>query len=90
MFIFILFYFGLRLDFVCFCYEIWGVLLQIFDGHNGVSAALFAKEYLLDHVMSAVPSGIGRDEWLQVLPKALVAGFVKTDIEFQRKGKSAF
>lgn len=59
----------------------------IFDGHNGVSAALFAKEHLLDHVMSAVPLGIGRDEWLQVLPKALVAGFVKTDIEFQRKGE---
>ncbi|TXG65206.1 hypothetical protein EZV62_006481 [Acer yangbiense] len=27
-----------------------------------------------------------RDEWLQALPRALVAGFVKTDIEFQPKG----
>lgn len=36
--------------------------------------------------MSAVPEGISRDEWLQTLPKALVAGFVKCDIDFQRRG----
>lgn len=60
---------------------------QIFDGHNGVSAAVFAKEHLLDHVMSAIPQGIGREEWLETLQRALVAGFVKTDIDFQRKGK---
>ena len=29
---------------------------------------------------------MGRDEWLQALPRALVVGFVKTDIEFQKKG----
>ncbi|RWV98194.1 hypothetical protein GW17_00038975 [Ensete ventricosum] len=61
--------------------------IQIFDGHNGVSAAVFAKEHLLEHVMSAIPQGIGREEWLEALPRALVAGFVKTDIDFQRKGK---
>jgi hypothetical protein len=60
---------------------------QVFDGHNGVSAAVFSKEHLLEHVMSAVPQGIGRDDWLQALPRALVAGFVKTDIDFQRKGE---
>lgn len=36
--------------------------------------------------MSAVPEGISRDEWLQTLPSALVAGFVKCDIDFQRRG----
>ncbi|KAK1279804.1 putative protein phosphatase 2C 33 [Acorus gramineus] len=57
-----------------------------FDGHNGVSAAVFTRENLLEHVMSAIPQGIGKKEWLQALPRALVAGFVKTDIDFQRKG----
>ncbi|KAF8401403.1 hypothetical protein HHK36_012342 [Tetracentron sinense] len=46
----------------------------IFDGHNGISAAIFAKENLLNHVMSAIPQGISREEWLQALPRALVAG----------------
>lgn len=60
--------------------------MQIFDGHNGISAAIFAKEYLLNNVVSAIPQGITRDEWLRALPRALVAGFVKTDIDFQKKG----
>ncbi|KAG6487986.1 hypothetical protein ZIOFF_056744 [Zingiber officinale] len=47
---------------------------QIFDGHNGASAAVFAKEHLLDHVMSVIPQGISREEWLEALPRALVAG----------------
>ncbi|XP_047086579.1 probable protein phosphatase 2C 33 [Lolium rigidum] len=62
-------------------------VFAVFDGHNGVSAAVFSKEHLLEDVMSAVPQGISRDDWLQVLPRALVAGFVKTDIDFQRKGE---
>lgn len=37
-------------------------------------------------MLSAIPQGISREEWLQALPRALVAGFVKTDIEFQQKG----
>lgn len=61
----------------------------IFDGHNGISAAIFAKENLLANVLSAIPQGINRDEWLQALPRALVAGFVKTDIEFQQKGETS-
>ncbi|XP_010259435.1 PREDICTED: probable protein phosphatase 2C 5 isoform X2 [Nelumbo nucifera] len=64
-------------------------VFAIFDGHNGISAAIFAKENLLNHVMSAIPQGISREEWLQALPRALVAGFVKTDIEFQRKGETS-
>ncbi|WZZ79856.1 hypothetical protein YC2023_100428 [Brassica napus] len=58
----------------------------IFDGHNGNSAAIYTKERLLDNVVSAIPQGASREEWLQALPRALVAGFVKTDIEFQQKG----
>lgn len=60
---------------------------QIFDGHNGISAAIFAKENLLSNVLSAIPEDATRDEWLQALPRALVAGFVKTDIEFQQRGR---
>lgn len=37
--------------------------------------------------MVAVSSSLSRDEWLALLPRALVAGFVKTDKEFQKKGK---
>ncbi|CAE5956947.1 unnamed protein product [Arabidopsis arenosa] len=61
----------------------------IFDGHNGNSAAIYTKEHLLDNVVSAIPQGASREEWLQALPRALVAGFVKTDIEFQQKGETS-
>lgn len=33
-----------------------------------------------------MPRGLSREEWLHALPRALVAGFVKTDKEFQHKG----
>ncbi|XP_029126900.1 probable protein phosphatase 2C 5 isoform X3 [Cajanus cajan] len=62
---------------------------NIFDGHNGISAAIFAKENLLSNVLSAIPQDINRDAWLQALPRALVVGFVKTDIEFQQKGETS-
>ncbi|KAF3607691.1 hypothetical protein DY000_02044790 [Brassica cretica] len=52
-------------------------------------AAVCTKEHLLDNVLSAIPRGATRDEWLQALPSALVAGFVKTDIEFQHKGETS-
>jgi hypothetical protein len=48
------------------------------------------KEKLLDNVLSAIPQDITREEWLQALPQALVAGFVKTDIEFQQKGMDLY
>nr|GMD13563.1 probable protein phosphatase 2C 5 [Ipomoea batatas] len=64
-------------------------IFAIFDGHNGISAAIFAKENLLNNVLSAIPQGLDREEWLQALPRALVAGFVKTDIEFQQKGETS-
>ncbi|KAG5127392.1 hypothetical protein AAZX31_10G140700 [Glycine max] len=64
-------------------------VFAIFDGHNGISAAIFAKESILSNVLSAIPQDISRDEWLQALPRALVVGFVKTDIEFQKKGETS-
>ncbi|XP_050224379.1 probable protein phosphatase 2C 5 isoform X2 [Mercurialis annua] len=64
-------------------------VFAIFDGHNGISAAIFTKESLLDNVLSAIPKESSREEWLQALPRALVAGFVKTDIEFQQKRETS-
>ncbi|KAL4350139.1 hypothetical protein AHAS_Ahas10G0112100 [Arachis hypogaea] len=59
--------------------------LQLFDGHNGTAAAIYAKENLLNNILSAIPSNLNRDEWIAALPRALVAGFVKTDKDFQQK-----
>ncbi|XP_023516112.1 probable protein phosphatase 2C 5 [Cucurbita pepo subsp. pepo] len=84
-------YFLIKLD----CHRIPGntsttfSVFAIFDGHNGISAAIFAKEHLLGNVLSAIPQGVSREKWLQALPRALVAGFVKTDIEFQQKGETS-
>ncbi|XP_072967283.1 probable protein phosphatase 2C 3 [Typha angustifolia] len=61
-------------------------VFSVLDGHNGNAAAIYTRDNLLNHVLSAIPRGLGRDEWLQALPRALVAGFVKTDKEFQSKG----
>ncbi|XP_020594251.1 probable protein phosphatase 2C 15, partial [Phalaenopsis equestris] len=60
-------------------------VFAIFDGHNGNAAAIFARDNLLNHIIGAIPRGLGREEWLSALPRALVAGFVKTDKEFQSK-----
>lgn len=76
----------LQNDFICYiwcCFQ-----FQIFDGHNGSAAAIYSRDHLLNHVVNAIPRGLGRDEWLQALPRALVAGFVKTDKEFQSRGMS--
>uniref|UniRef100_A0A0C9RPU4 protein-serine/threonine phosphatase n=1 Tax=Wollemia nobilis TaxID=56998 RepID=A0A0C9RPU4_9CONI len=64
-------------------------VFAIFDGHNGAAAAIYSRDNLLSHVMSAIPPGLGREEWLQALPRALVAGFVKTDKEFQRREETS-
>lgn len=64
-------------------------VFAIFDGHNGNAAAIYTREQLLNHVLGAIPRGLGREEWLQALPRALVAGFVKTDKEFQSKGETS-
>ncbi|XWS34990.1 hypothetical protein CRYUN_Cryun21dG0085700 [Craigia yunnanensis] len=64
-------------------------VFAIFDGHNGNAAAIFTREHLLSHVLSAVPRGLGPEEWLHALPRALVAGFVKTDKEFQSRAETS-
>ncbi|XP_024393344.1 probable protein phosphatase 2C 5 isoform X1 [Physcomitrium patens] len=58
----------------------------VLDGHNGSAAGAFTKENLLNNVVNAVPSGLSRDEWLAALPRAMVAGFVKTDKDWRSKG----
>ncbi|RHN44998.1 putative protein-serine/threonine phosphatase [Medicago truncatula] len=61
-------------------------VFAIFDGHSGISAAVYAKENLLNNVLKEIPKDIissSRDAWLHALPRALVAGFVKTDMDFQ-------
>ena len=60
--------------------------MQLFDGHNGSAAAVYAEEHLLANVLGCVPADLSRDDWLAALPRALVAGFVKTDKDFQTKG----
>ena len=71
-------YFKVKIEFLC---------LQLFDGHNGSAAAIYAKENLLNNVLAAIPPDLNRDEWIAALPRALVAGFVKTDKDFQEKGE---
>ncbi|KAJ9563558.1 hypothetical protein OSB04_008718 [Centaurea solstitialis] len=46
----------------------------IFDGHNGDAAAIYSRDNLLNHVLDAIPPGLPREEWLQALPRAMVAG----------------
>ncbi|NP_001141493.1 Probable protein phosphatase 2C 69 [Zea mays] len=58
-------------------------VFAIFDGHNGSGAAIYARENLLKNVLRAIPTCFCREEWLAVLPRALVAAFVKTDKDFQ-------
>lgn len=65
------------------------LLLQLFDGHNGTSAAIYTKENLLHNVLNAIPADLNRDEWIAALPRALVSGFVKTDKDFLQKGTLA-
>ncbi|KAL8256338.1 hypothetical protein R6Q59_031405 [Mikania micrantha] len=64
-------------------YSVFG----IFDGHNGSAAAIYTKENLLSNVLRAIPPDLNRDEWVAALPRALVAGFVKTDKDFQEKAQ---
>lgn len=79
----ICFYFMCRDLFICL---LWAPVLQLFDGHNGTAAAVYTKENLLNNVLSAIPTDVSRDEWLAALPRALVAGFTKTDKDFQDHG----
>ncbi|KAK1301287.1 putative protein phosphatase 2C 12 [Acorus calamus] len=64
-------------------------VFALFDGHNGSAAAIYTKENLLNNVLSAIPLHLSRDEWLAALPRALVAGFVKTDKDLQEKAQTS-
>uniref|UniRef100_A0A1D1ZFQ4 protein-serine/threonine phosphatase n=2 Tax=Anthurium amnicola TaxID=1678845 RepID=A0A1D1ZFQ4_9ARAE len=64
-------------------------VFALFDGHNGSAAAIFSKENLLNNVLSAIPQDLSRDEWVAALPRALVAGFVKTDKDFQERAQTS-
>ncbi|KAJ3676994.1 hypothetical protein LUZ60_002718 [Juncus effusus] len=64
-------------------------VFALFDGHNGSGAAIYSRENLLNNVLAAIPSGLNRDDWLAALPRALVAGFVKTDKDFQNQALSS-
>ncbi|ERN16806.1 probable protein phosphatase 2C 33 isoform X2 [Amborella trichopoda] len=64
-------------------------VFAVFDGHEGNAAALFAKENLLNHIVSAMPRCADRKEWSRNLPQALVAGFVKTDKDFRSRGDNS-
>lgn len=66
-------------------YSVFG----LFDGHNGSAAAIYSKENLLSNVLNAIPSDLNRDEWVAALPRALVAGFVKTDKDFQERAQTS-
>jgi hypothetical protein len=59
-----------------------GMSFKIFDGHNGLTTTLYSKESLLKDIMSAMPTSLTREDCLSTLPRAMVAGFVKTDKEF--------
>ncbi|XP_006651470.1 probable protein phosphatase 2C 12 [Oryza brachyantha] len=60
-------------------------VFAIFDGHNGSAAAIYTRENLLNNVLAAIPPNLTSEEWTTALPRALVAGFVKTDKEFQTR-----
>ncbi|KAL0815534.1 hypothetical protein Bca101_071978 [Brassica carinata] len=63
--------------------------LQLFDGHNAPAAAIYTKENLLNNVLAAIPPDLNRDEWVAALPRAMVAGFVKTDKDFQERARKS-
>ncbi|AQL05948.1 putative protein phosphatase 2C 12 [Zea mays] len=60
-------------------------VFAIFDGHNGSLAAIYTRENLINNVLAAIPPNLTSEEWTAALPRALVAGFVKTDKDFQTK-----
>ncbi|XP_072971311.1 probable protein phosphatase 2C 12 isoform X1 [Typha angustifolia] len=64
-------------------------VFALFDGHNGSGAAIYSKENLLNNVLGAIPPKLSREEWIAALPSALVAGFVKTDKDFQEKAHTS-
>ncbi|XP_021820189.1 probable protein phosphatase 2C 12 [Prunus avium] len=56
---------------------------------------MFCKQVLLSHFKTCAASylmgitDLNRDEWVAALPRAFVAGFVKTDKEFQERAQTS-
>ncbi|KAL0885379.1 hypothetical protein Bca101_009361 [Brassica carinata] len=65
------------------------VTAALFDGHNGSAAAIYTKGNLLNNVLAAIPSDLNRYEWVAALPRTMIAGFVKTDKDFQERDISS-
>lgn len=40
---------------------------------------IFERESLLNCFLGAIPLGLGQSDWLQTLPRALLAGFEKPE-----------
>ena len=66
-------------------YSIFG----LFDRHNGFAVAMYSKENLLNNVLAAIPPELSKDEWVVVLPRTSIAGFVKTDMDFQEEARTS-
>ncbi|KAJ6328136.1 hypothetical protein OIU77_009930 [Salix suchowensis] len=64
-------------------YSVFGV--NYLMGIMGLQQQYTLKENLLNNIIAAMPPDLNRDEWVAALPRALVAGFVKTDKDFSRE-----
>ncbi|RVW62463.1 putative protein phosphatase 2C 12 [Vitis vinifera] len=65
------------------------LVFGLFDRHNGFAAALYSKENLLNDVLAAIPPELSKDEWVAVLPRTSVAGFVETDMDFKEEAQTS-
>ena len=65
------------------------LVFGLFDRHNGFAATLYSKENLLNDVLAAIPPELSKDEWVAVLPRTSVAGFVETDMDFKEEAQTS-
>lgn len=63
----------------------------VFDGHNGASAALYAKRQLYNQVMQQLPEDAGSDpqKFLEALPKAMAEGFLVCHNTYSKRGEAS-
>ena len=66
----------------------WNLTNQVFDGHNGTSAAVHAKQALPGLILKHSSSGKGsRKEWLDQLPMAMAEAFLECHKDFAKRGE---
>lgn len=58
----------------------------VFDGHNGMGAALYTKEKIMEAVTEHMPEEVDPDEWLRALPLALAEAFLHLHNDFVATG----